>query len=139
MVEHGLYVRRNGHSLFTKPQEDSSKPTGLVRALVQHVIERLSHKRGRTVKHDADLSWLARLVNTMVRYVPGGAVREALLIGGHFVCISFGENVFHESLIILVLLRVSFQLFLQPNGALPGLGLDAGYRCSAICINLRSS
>ena len=68
----------------------------------------------------------------MVRYVPGGALRGAILIRGHFACISFGENVFHKGLIILVQLRVSFQPFLQPNGALPGLSLVAGYRRLAI-------
>ena len=68
----------------------------------------------------------------MVRYVPGGALLETLLIGGHFACISFGENVFHKDLIILGQFRVFLQLFLQPNGALPGLRLVVGYRRLAI-------
>ena len=68
----------------------------------------------------------------MVRYVPGSALPEARLIVGHSACISFGENVFHEGLIILIELRVFFKFFLQPNGALSGLRLVTGNRCMTI-------
>ena len=85
LVEHGFYVRHNSHSLFTKSQEDPYKWTGQVCALLKHVIERLSHKLGQTDKLDANFSWLARVINSIVQYVPGCALRKALLIMGHCV------------------------------------------------------
>lgn len=102
------------------------------RALEQHVVERLSHTFVSIVKHDSAFSWPVRVINTMGRYVSGVVLSEALLIGGQFACITFGEGACHKGLIILVLLRVSFQLFPQPNSALPGLSLVGEFRRLAI-------
>ena len=98
------------------------------KAIVQHVIERLAHKRCRTVKHDADIFGLVK----MVRYVPGGVLRKALLIGGNFACVSFRQNVLHKGFVILIQLLVSFQLYLRPIGALPGLSFVVRNRGLAI-------
>ena len=72
------------------------------KAIVQHVIERLAHKRCRTVKHDEDIFGLVKIVYSMVRYVPGGVLRKALLVGGNFACVSFRQNVFHKGFVILI-------------------------------------
>ena len=102
------------------------------KAIVQHVIERLAHKRCRTVKHDADIFGLVKMVYSMVRYVPGGVLRKALLIGGNFACVSFRQNVFHKGFVILIQLLVSLQLLLRPIGALPGLSFVVRDRGLAI-------
>ena len=72
------------------------------KAIVQHVIERLAHKRCRTVKHDEDIFGLVKIVYSMVRYVAGGVLRKALLVGGNFACVSFRQNVFHKGFVILI-------------------------------------
>ena len=72
------------------------------KAIVQHVIEGLAHKRCRTVKHDEDIFGLVKMVYSMVRYVPGGVLRKALLVGGNFACVSFRQNVFHKGFVILI-------------------------------------
>ena len=43
-----------------------------------------------------------KMVYSMVRYVPGGVLRKALLVGGNFACVSFRQNVFHKGFVILI-------------------------------------
>ena len=102
------------------------------KAIVQHVIKSLNHKRCRAVKHDADIFGLVKMVYSMVRYVPGGVLRKALLVGGNFGCVSFRQNVFHKGFVILIQLLVSLQLLIRPIGALPSLSFVVRDRGLAI-------
>ena len=53
-----------------------------------------------------DIFQLVKMVYSMVRYVSGGVFRKAF---------------FYKGFVILIQLRISLQLLLRPNGALPSL------------------